>query len=163
VNGTVLLRARRNVRYAARMLNPVFKFKTSIAMHSFAFVSVVLVLFAASTFAADRDAQSVINELRLKQLTKNLGLTDEQQKKIKVLYAEEAKLAVKVNDDEKLSLSDKATQKQALIKATNEKIKPLLTPEQKLTFEQFLAKAAGRKKATTATAPGASPKTPAAP
>ena len=137
------------------MLIPVFTFK-----RSFALLSAVFVLFAVSSFAAERDAQSVINELRLKQLTKNLSLTQEQQKQVKVLYDAEAKLMAKINDDENLTLGDRTAKKQALIKETNEKIKPVLTVEQKTKFEEQLAKATARKKPAAAKD---APTTPAAP
>ncbi len=66
---------------------------------------------------------------RLKQMTARLGLTAEQQEKIKPILDEEA-AQVKAIDNEKLTRAERRARMQELHKGTFEKIKPILTPEQ---------------------------------
>lgn len=65
----------------------------------------------------------------LQKLTKRLGLTAEQQEKIKPILDEEA-AQIKVIDNEKLTRAERRAKMQQLHQGTFEKIKPLLTTEQ---------------------------------
>lgn len=65
----------------------------------------------------------------LKQMTARLGLTAEQQEKIKPILDEEA-AQVKAIDNEKLTRAERRARMQELHQGTFEKIKPILTPEQ---------------------------------
>jgi Spy/CpxP family protein refolding chaperone len=65
----------------------------------------------------------------LQHLTTKLGLTSEQQEKIKPILDEEA-AQLKAIDNEKLTRAERRTRMQELHGATFEKIRPILTPEQ---------------------------------
>lgn len=95
---------------------------------------------------AQRNAQDVLTGMRLKQLTKSLQLTEDQQAKFKVLFDEEGVQIAKIHDDPNLSLTEQTTRIGELKKETYGKIKPLLTPEQLETFEKQMAKSSKRKK-----------------
>jgi len=84
--------------------------------------------------------------LRLKQMTKELDLTTEQQGKVKALLDEEGKEAEKINDDPNLSLLPKTAKVRELRKETYAKIKSLLEPAQMEKFEAMLRKSERRKK-----------------
>jgi hypothetical protein len=100
----------------------------------------------------------VLQQMRAKQLTKDLSLTEEQQKKVQVLYAAEAKELSAVQADENLTLVQKADKQLAIKAATREKIKPLLTDEQKTKWETILAKQnKPKKKPAAPAAPAAAP------
>ena len=65
----------------------------------------------------------------LQKITKRLGLTAEQQEKIKPILDEEA-AQMKAIDNEKLTRAERRARMQELRKGSFEKIKPFLTPEQ---------------------------------
>lgn len=137
-------------------------------MRLFVFVAVLSCFFSSSPLrAADngapKNAQAILNEMRVKQLTKSLELTDDQQKKIKALYDEEAKQIKAANDDENLTLMQRREKGQAASKATREKIKPLLTAEQNKKWDEQIAKQTQPRKKNPAAAPADPAKTPAAP
>jgi hypothetical protein len=104
-------------------------------------------VFAPGALAAEtpKDTQTALNELRLKRLTKELSLTADQQKKIQVLFDEEAKEAAKVNADSALSVNDRRQKISDVQDVTYGKIKPLLEPAQLEAFEKFLAKVRPKK------------------
>ncbi len=115
----------------------------------------VLTLFFApacpwSTLAADvpakKDAQTILNEMRLKKFTKELELTEDQQKKVQSIFDAEAQEIAKLGQDATLSITDRRAKTQKLQQETNAKIKPVLTPAQLEKFEKLLAKPAPKKK-----------------
>lgn len=115
-----------------------------------AFACTCLVTVATVTAAeAKKDAQSVLNELRLKKWTKDLTLTEEQQKKVQGLFDDEQKEIAKVDGLADLDINQRRTKVDDLRRGTYDKMKPLLTPEQLETFEKLLAKAAKPKKKTS--------------
>jgi hypothetical protein len=116
--------------------------------------ALALVLVALSlalppfTRAADapRDAQTVMNGMRLKKWTKDLQLTDEQQKKVQAFLDEEGKEVAKLDQDSSLDINSRRAKVDDLRKATYAKIKPVLTAPQLETFEKSLAKMQPKKK-----------------
>jgi hypothetical protein len=105
-----------------------------------ALLCLVPVLVAAdNNGTAPKDAQSVINGMRLKKITKDLDLTDEQQKKVQALFAEEAQTISKLNGD--LSVTERSSKVTEIRQATFAKIKPLLTAPQLEKFEKMQADA----------------------
>jgi hypothetical protein len=86
---------------------------------------------------APRDSQSVLNGMRLKRWTKDLELTEEQQKKLQGLFEVEGREAAKINEDEALSISQRADKKKEMQEKTYEQMKPMLTPVQLENFEKI--------------------------
>ena len=81
----------------------------------------------------------------LGMLTRNLGLTAEQQDKIRPILDEEATRANTIAN-EKLTQSERRTRMQQLHRETFEKIKPLLTPEQLKKHDAMREKMQDRRK-----------------
>lgn len=92
-----------------------------------------------------KTASSVLNEVRLRQLTKNLELTEEQQKKVRALFALEAEKIAKI-DESGVSLGERTDKVNALKKETQESIRPLLTVEQLAKYDLQIKQAEKRKK-----------------
>ena len=127
--------------------NPLKLGRLLIVCAAFAVAPVLHAADAAPGKAPEqRDAQTVINQMRLKRMTQDLSLTPEQQKKIEAIFSDEAKQIAQIQQDENLNLTDKYDKQMAIKKKTNEKITPLLTDDQRKTFEELLAKAQKKKK-----------------
>jgi len=92
-----------------------------------------------------KNAANVLNEVRLRQLTKNLTLTEEQQNKVRALFVLEAEKIAKI-DASGVSLGERTTKINALKKETQETIRPLLTPEQLAKFDLQIQQTEKRKK-----------------
>lgn len=95
---------------------------------------------------AQKDASSVLNTLRLKKLTKDLELTEDQQKKIMALFEEEAKVTAQYREDNKMSFLERNAKIKEAQEVTYTKMKPLLTPAQAEKFDKLRAEAAKPKK-----------------
>ena len=67
---------------------------------------------------------------RLKSLTEKLGLTEEQQGKIKEIFAKNVPKAKALREDSALSQEDKRAKMMEVRKAEAEEIRAVLTPEQ---------------------------------
>src|SRR5206468_2348126 len=67
---------------------------------------------------------------RFEQFSKTLSLTEDQQQKIKPLFEAQAEQLKAVYSDTSLSKQEKQDKAQAIHSATEEKIEPLLTPDQ---------------------------------
>jgi Spy/CpxP family protein refolding chaperone len=74
---------------------------------------------------------------RLKLLNRNLNLSKEQQEKIKPILEEEYKQLEALRGNDTLNRDDRNTKLQALVQASSDKIKPLLTAEQQAKYEQI--------------------------
>jgi hypothetical protein len=96
--------------------------------------------------ANQRNAQDLVGGMRLKQMTKGLDLTPEQQAKVKALIDEEGKAAAKIHEDSNLSPLEKSTRVGELHNDTYAKMKPLLDPSQMEKFEAMLSKLQRRRK-----------------
>ena len=83
--------------------------------------------------------------MRLKQLTKGLQLTPEQQEKVKPILAEESKKIEGVNADTTLSMEQRFTQYDKFRDETYAKIKELLTPEQVGSVDKVRKQMEGRR------------------
>jgi hypothetical protein len=92
-----------------------------------------------------KDATTVLTEIRLRQLNKNLELTEEQQKKVRALFALEAEKIAKI-DGSGVSLGERTDKINALKKETQESIRPLLTAEQLAKYDAQIKQAEKRKK-----------------
>lgn len=113
-----------------------------LLLATLAFPSMML---AAET-APKRDAQAVLNQMRLKKYTRDLELTEEQQKKVGAILEAEGKEISKLDGEPNLSISERSKKVQALHQDTYAKMKPLLTPAQLEKFEKALTKSAPKKK-----------------
>ena len=93
-----------------------------------------------------RSADDLLNGMRMKSVTKDLGLTQEQQGQVQALFDEEGKEIAKVNADTNLSTTQRLNRIAELKKETYAKIKPLLTPEQVEKFDQLMSKSERRRR-----------------
>ena len=103
-------------------------------------------LTAADANGGQTDPVAIMNGLRLKKLTKDLELTDDQQKKVMALFEEEAKATAKYRQDGDMLPERKVKIKEAQ-EVTATKIKALLTPPQLEKFEKLRAPPTKAKKA----------------
>jgi len=69
-------------------------------------------------------------EKQFDRFCKNLNLTEDQQEKIKPIFADQAEQLKAVSSDKSLSKQDKQEKFKLIHTATEEKIEPLLTPDQ---------------------------------
>ncbi len=93
-----------------------------------------------------RSAEDVIGGMRMKQLTRDLELTDDQQSKVKELLDGEGKEVARIHSQANLSVMEQSTKIGEIKKETYDKIRPLLTPAQLEKLEKALAKPARRKR-----------------
>lgn len=100
---------------------------------------------APSAPSTQRTAEDLLGGMRMKSLTKQLELTEEQQAKVKALLDSETKAIAQLNNQADISVLDRAAKVSELQKETYDKIKPLLTPPQLEKFEKMLS-ASGRRK-----------------
>jgi hypothetical protein len=123
------------------------KFYDSLRWLALAVLSALFLLsFAASAAEAKKDAQSVMNEMRLKKWTKDLTLTPEQQKKVQVILDEEGQQIAKLDENTAGDLNKRKTKVNELRLETYAKIKPILSAVQLENFEKALAKMQPKKK-----------------
>jgi len=94
-----------------------------------------------------RDGQSVLNQLRLKRWTKDLTLSEEQQQKFRALLDEEGKQIAAMDEEQKLTVSERSIKVNELHEGTYAKMRPLLSPTQLEAFEKALTKSSRPKKA----------------
>jgi hypothetical protein len=86
--------------------------------------------------SAKASAANVLNQVRLRQLTRALELTEEQQKKVQALLVIEADKIAKI-DATTPTLNERTVKVNALKKETQESIRPILTPAQVEKFESY--------------------------
>ena len=108
----------------------------------------LLLLLSATARAAEgaKDAQTMINGMRLKKWTKDLELTAEQQKKVQTILDDEGKEIAKLDQDSSLDINSRKAKVNDLRQVTYAKMKPVLTPAQLEAFEKSLAKMQPKKK-----------------
>jgi periplasmic protein CpxP/Spy len=75
-------------------------------------------------------------EMRLEMMTKNLGLTKEQQASIKPILQDQTKQMQALRADQSIKPEQKQTKMKEINQATNTKIEAQLTPEQKEKFKK---------------------------
>lgn len=109
----------------------------------------------AADDARRKDPSSLISAMRAKQLGKNLGLSEDQQKKLQELFDEEAKQVAAIQNDTNGGINEKYEKQMAVRKQTEQKIPTLLTDQQKTKYAEMKAKAASKKKKSAA--PAATP------
>ena len=71
----------------------------------------------------------------LEHLKTALNLTDGQTKQVAAILKDQMKQGMAIRDDDSLSDDDKQAKIQASRKATHDKIRALLTPDQQKTFD----------------------------
>jgi hypothetical protein len=131
-------------------------------------LATIAVVGLCSTFAPDvvaaevkanpqQDPQVLVNRIRLRQMTQQLTLTDEQQKKCQAYLDEQAVLIGAVQRDTALPMDQKLKKQDAIAKEYKAKLKTTLTDEQRAKWDASEAKAAARKKRSSATAAEATP------
>jgi periplasmic protein CpxP/Spy len=104
---------------------------------------------------APRDPQAVLNQMRLKKMTQELSLTEEQQVKVRALLEAEAAKMSAVQNNSALSYSDRVAEQNAIKKESGAKLQALLTDEQKQKVEALAAKNSKKKKTPSAEKPAA--------
>lgn len=117
-------------------------------------LNLLVVLFSLSLTASaqnsdtakPKDAQSALVSIRLKKLTKDLDLTEEQQKKVFELLQAESKGLEKVRTDDRISFTERSAKIKEAQLATYAKMKPLLTEAQLQKFEKMLTSSTKPKK-----------------
>ncbi len=82
---------------------------------------------------------------RLKEMTEKLALTEEQQGKLKEVFAKYAPKAQEVRKDTALSQEDKRAKMTEIRKSETEEIRALLTPEQKEKMKEMRGAGKGKK------------------
>ena len=98
--------------------------------------------------------------MTLEKISKELGLTDEQTKKLKEAREERAKQLTDLRADTSIPQTDKRTKLKEINEATNAKIKAFLTPDQ---YEKYTKLTPGPRNRPAMAAPGApAPAKPAA-
>lgn len=90
--------------------------------------------------ASPRDADTVNTDMRLKQMTTVLALTDEQKGKTRPIILEEVKAIRLLREKEQIS-QERFAKEDEVRQASRAKIKTVLTPEQVQKFEDALKKA----------------------
>src|SRR6266851_1040428 len=83
------------------------------------------------------DAKTLVAQMTLKQMSKELALTEEQKTKIKPILIEECDKMAVIQDDERLSPREKSTKCQECQATCRVKLKPILTAEQAEKWDQF--------------------------
>ena len=91
-------------------------------------------------------ADDLLNGMRMKSLTKDLGLTDEQKGQVQALFDQEGKEIAKLNSDLNLSTTQRLNKIAELKKETYVKIRPMLTAEQAEKLDQLMSKSERRKR-----------------
>lgn len=124
-------------------------------MNRFLFtIPVAAALFATSITAFAADEKPTAPETapakrgpgdRLKEMTEKLGLTEEQQGKLKEVFAKYAPKAKEVRTDAALSQEDKRAKMAEIRKSETEEIRALLTPEQQGKMKEMRAAGKGKK------------------
>src|SRR5256885_14310715 len=94
--------------------------------------------------AATPDRRAGI-QARLKQISEQLKLTDEQKEKLKPIFQEQAPKLRELRQNESLSREDKMAKLKELREDLNKKIEPILTPEQKEKWQKFQQRRAKRQ------------------
>jgi Spy/CpxP family protein refolding chaperone len=95
---------------------------------------------------SQRKADELVSGMRVKSLTKDLGLTDEQKGQVQSLFDEEGKEIAKLNADPNLSTTERLDKIAALKKETYVKIKPVLTADQAQKFDELMSKSERRRR-----------------
>ena len=76
-------------------------------------------------------------EDQLKNLTERVGLTDDQQAKIKPILEDARAQMQKVMQDDSMSREDKMAKGRSMREATNSKIREVLNDDQKKKFDDL--------------------------
>jgi len=99
---------------------------------------------AVNPEAATPDRRAGI-QARLKQLSAQLNLTDEQKEKLKPIFQEQFGKVRELRQNTALSREDKLAKLKELREDTNKKIEPILTAEQKEKWQKFQQRRAKRQ------------------
>jgi Spy/CpxP family protein refolding chaperone len=83
------------------------------------------------------DAKTLVAQMTLKQMSRELALTEEQKTKIKPFLTEECDKMTVIQDDQSLSPVEKSTKCKECQAACRVKLKPILTAEQAEKWDQF--------------------------
>ena len=109
-----------------------------------------LLAVSTSVFAEDEKPKAPAGRApgeRLKMMTEKLGLTEEQQGKIKAIIEKNMPKAKELREDTALSQEDKRAKMQELRKAEVEEIRAVLTPEQQEKMKELRQAGKGAKPA----------------
>ena len=83
------------------------------------------------------DAKTLVAQMTLKQMSRDLALTEEQKTKIKPILTEECDKMTVIQDDQSLSPVEKSTKCKECQADCRVKLKPILTAEQAEKWEQL--------------------------
>ena len=110
-----------------------------------------LIVTATSAFAENKKPKAAraghTPGERLKAMTENLGLTEEQQGKLKAIFEQNRPKAKELRADTALSKEDKRAKMIELRKAEIQEIRAVLTPEQQEKMKEMRAARKGPKAA----------------
>lgn len=96
-------------------------------------------------------------DYRLNMMTRNLGLSAEQQAQIKPILAEEYSQLQALRGNDVYNRDERRSRLQELNKATYEKLKPILTPEQQNKHDEARQKISENRSKNRSTRPGPNP------
>lgn len=83
---------------------------------------------------------------QMEMMTQKLNLTADQQTQVKAIQGDTRKQMMAVRDDASLSQADKQSKMMDIRKASQDKIRALLTDEQKTKFDEMQAQMRNRMK-----------------
>ncbi len=87
-----------------------------------------------------------MQERQMEMMTKKLNLTSDQQTQIKAINQDSMKQMMALRDDTSMSQDDKRSKMMDIRKSSNDKIRGILTDEQKPKFDEMQAQMRERMK-----------------
>ena len=91
-----------------------------------------------------RPSPAEMQERRLKMLTQKLNLSSDQQTQVKAILDDAASQMKTLSDDTSISQADKRAKAREVAKASDDKIRALLTDEQKPKYDEMQAQMKAR-------------------
>ena len=88
-------------------------------------------------------------QARLKQISEQLNLTDEQKEKLKPIFQEQFAKLRELRQNDTLSREDKLAKVKELREDINKKVEPILTAEQKEKWQKVQQRRAKRQEKTS--------------
>ena len=126
-----------------------YLFTAALLSACFAVLPKIEAADAPANSASRQDAQAVINQRLLRNWTRDLKLTEEQQKGIRQLLDKQRERILELEKNESLTPVQATVKKTEFRTETYSKIKPLLTAEQLPIFEKLIALPPSRTKKTS--------------
>jgi Spy/CpxP family protein refolding chaperone len=96
-----------------------------------------LIVLAALSFSVFAQRPQGANGDRLQRMAQELNLTEDQKSQIKAILEEERPKMQALRDENKANRRETMEKAREIQRATNERIKPILTPEQQTKLDQI--------------------------